>query len=612
MKRNGSFLPSCCEGLVARALPRPPWPGHLLLAAVGLVVSSTLAAPVHAAAAGASPGVGSAVAGNELMELATVRYRSRSNVYLDRGAAAGLYVGQQLVIVRDGRKIGTIAIVFVARHSATAVVVEASAPVAARDLVVPPSRVAETLEQLARTARDGARVDAAAAATVHAPPARLYTRSAAGGRIGLLRPAADRSVAAATSQTRFALARPSRTLWLRSSGTVSVAWEGVNDGRAAARDSNEATGRISLSLRDIGGEPYDLRVRMRARQVTRSNVTHPEIVDSESRNRLYELSLRYDPPDGRFQYVIGRVGVSPFVSVGYLDGALAKLRLSDTFQVGAFGGSVPSVDGLRFAFNADKYGAFLHYGRARSRRPGRFDLVVAGIRERYDIRSRDYLSFETSFASERWSLFQRLEFDTSLPSRGGADRGSGLSAASVSASYRLGARSRVYANFHARRDTFPGALRLNTDLFEDRFRRSVRAGLSVSTSRTLTLNVGGGVRFEQGSRRPTLSGNVGVLVRTWKMWTAGSLLVYDGERDTGFIANLRVTATIARGVRVSGLYTHYYARDARSDITRSNDRFDGSLWLDLTGGLFLQAGVESSSGRDLAGTRLFGEAGFRF
>jgi hypothetical protein len=104
------------------------------------------------------------------------------------------------------------------------------------------------------------------------------------------------------------------------------------------------TARADLSLWDIGGQPLSFQLRFRSRQDDRARSLTSLQPTSERRDRLYEASFRYQPSSDRYSMEAGRIASSSFVGLGYLDGALARVRLAAPLQVGVFFGRPAEIE----------------------------------------------------------------------------------------------------------------------------------------------------------------------------------------------------------------------------------------------------------------------------
>ena len=142
-------------------------------------------------------------------------------------------------------------------------------------------------------------------------------------------------------------AAPAERPWASASGSVTLGFRtfSVTDGPSSAENG----GRLSLRLRDLARRPLELRVRARGRRIERDGYGR-SVAESQSVDRLYELSLAYDPPEGRFGFRVGRFATGPFAGMGYLDGALGEIRLGRRFAFGLFGGTRPDLEAAALAW----------------------------------------------------------------------------------------------------------------------------------------------------------------------------------------------------------------------------------------------------------------------
>jgi len=503
----------------------------------------------------------------------TVSYVSSSAVYVDAGRAEKIALGDRLRVVRQGETIAELEVDFVAEHSASCRVVEAPREVRAGDRVI---RIA------------GAEAD---------PPSAPA-------------PAAHAGVEAAT---------PSSTLPVVIQSDDPSPY--FRRPRTRGRSYTERRGRLSFRLRDSGGRPVDLRRRGRAREVRRDGYG-PSVETRQRSDRLYELSLSYDPPEGRFAFRLGRLATGGFSSLGYLDGALGEIRLGRHFAIGAFGGLRPDLTEFDLGSAGEKYGAYFRFATRREGDSPYAEVVLGGASERSaggEI-SRDYLTLESRFgAGARWWLFQRAEIDLN---RGWRREQSGSSSqvtnAALSGSVRLGGGLRATISYDQRRNylTWESRPVLPEEVFNRFFREGGRVALEWQ-GRGWSGSIGGGLERARDVDDPTTSAFASLLkggVFGWPLLLGGDLSWYQGGVAEGYVASLRGRWPFRAGHDLALTIGASEATmvEAAFGPSRSNQwiRLSGTLQLPFR--IFLFGEYELSTGDDLEGSRATLELGYRF
>ncbi|MCB1007413.1 MAG: hypothetical protein KDB94_00825 [Acidobacteria bacterium] len=515
----------------------------------------------------------------------SVSYVSSSSVYLDAGRADGLDLADRLRVVRRGETVALLEVDFVAEHSASCRVLEAHGEVRSGDRVIltasPESENAPSVE-------------AALAPTPEPAPIPVVIQ---------------------TDDPTSYYRRP-RT---RVSGVVSLGFRSFDPG--FGRSSTENQGRLSLRLRDIGGRPWSLRVRGRAREIRRDGYG-ASVATSQRSDRLYELSLAYDPPEGRFAFRFGRLSTGGFSSLGYLDGALGEIRLGRLFAIGAFGGLRPDLTEIDLGSAGEKYGAYVRFATRREGDAPYAEVVVGGASERSkggEI-SRDFVTLESRFgAGSRWWIFQRAEIDLN---RGWRREETGSSSqvtnAALSGSLRLSRSLRATLSYDQRRSylTWENRPVLPEEVFTRLFREGGRLALEWQ-SRGWSASLGGGQERARDIDDPTASAFLSLLkggAFGRPLLLGGDLSWYQGGVVEGYVASLRARWSFRAGhdvaLTIGGSETSMV--EATLGPSRSNQwvRLSGTLQLPFR--IFLFGEYELSTGDDLDGSRATLEAGYRF
>lgn len=526
----------------------------------------------------------------------SVRYRSAETIYLDAGKAAGVDVGERLEVLRGTRVIAEIEVIYAADNSASAKVLSEREPIQPGDRVrAPGGQTGPTPETRPAAPREPA--------TAPTPPP------------------AERPVTG-----RFGGLRPSRT---RVTGALTFDWESWADGSDEGRDTDRTTARLNLRVRDIAGTPLQLRLRMRSREVSRERPLTGGIPESESRDRLYEAALIYAPPESRFDIRVGRLGTSPFVGLGYVDGAVVEFRITDAIALGGVYGRRPEIEELGFESSGSKAGAYVRLspgGRADS---AGLDVLLAGLREEGDLGiSREYVTLETQYDSgERWTFFQHAEVDLNTDWREVAAQDDlQVSALSLTALRRLASGNRLVVSFdHFQRYLTEEDRISPVEVFDDFYRQGLRVSWQTGRSDGLNLSVHAGVRnreevlvdprFGISESRETYSAGLGVhhpRLPGLGIFAGANVLGYSSSFSEGVVVQTRAGRRIGPGHEISvALGGNVYRTEFEENHTLAWGR--ASLWLELPLDLFGQAEVELLTGDDdVEGQRLRLGLGYRF
>ena len=542
----------------------------------------------------------------------SVRYRSAETIYLDAGRAAGIDVGDRLEILRGGQTIAEIEVIFVAERSASAKILSER-----------------------QTIQPGDRTRMLGGGTSEAPPPTSEQPAAPEPQ------ATEPAPAPEPEPSPFSLGGGSRSRLSRTriAGAITVDWESFTDrspDEADARSYDRSVARLNLRVRDIAGSPLQLRLRARSLDVSRERAGIATLPETESRDRLYEAALIWDEPDARFAVRAGRLGTSPFVGLGYVDGVLGEVRILPALAVGAVYGRRPEMEELGFASSGSKAGAFLRLARPANPEGREAELLLAGIREEGEgdlagdqALSREYVTLETRFDSgERWSFFQRAEVDLAARqlNRGPADEVQ-LSNASLAAMGRISDRSRLVISWDYLQRYLTEADLSVSDLLFDRFwRQGLRVSWQQDRESGLNLSLTGGFRSREEALVDPRSG----LFDSRETWSLGLGLHHPKVPGLGISAGLNamgygngVTDGVlvnARAGRRLGSAGHELDFTLGGNVYRTAFEQEhalawgrATLWLELPLDLFGQAEVELLAGdEELAGQRLRFGLGYRF
>ena len=510
----------------------------------------------------------------------TVKYRSAATVYLDGGSAQGLAVGDRLLVVAKGATVAELEVVYVAEQSASCRVVSENRAVAAGDQVV--------------------------AMKKDEPQPR---------------PPAPRAVAEEPAlKTALPVYPATPPPWARYRGGVSFGYYRFADSSPSNFDFSQSTARADFSLWELGGKPYSVNLRWRGRNDTRAVGIGSLVPQTQRDDRLYELSLIYDPPQGRLGFEVGRVGISRFVGIGYLDGGLVRLRLHSGVDAGGFGGRNSDIFSSSFHGAGAKYGGFLRLFSQDLYGPHAAEGMVAFTREfALGAVSREYLSLESRFGSGRpWSVFERAEIDLNRGWRKDLSASSTqISNLTFATTYRFAATGSATVSYD-RHQNYRTYLNRSVpeQFFDDLLRQGLRLSMSYGVNQLTWITGSAGVRFKErdtASNSVSFSGGVrreGLL--PWHLSLGADAVGYSNSYTRGYQISARTGKRFVAGHQLdlslgSSLYTLKLGEERRR-----------STWLrlfvraELGQGVYVLSDVEYATGDDRQGPGALLELGYAF
>jgi hypothetical protein len=391
-----------------------------------------------------------------------------------------------------------------------------------------------------------------------------------------------------------------------------VGYGTFQDRSGSERDIQERSARADLAGRDLGGLPLEARLRGSSRLIDREQVRNPVLRATDSRQRLYEASLAWAPPEGRFFAAAGRLGAHPFGALGYLDGVLGQANATSALQVGAFAGRTP--DALDVGLPSGlKYGAFVRLGGRRGGAPG--ELVFSGVREFAGSEiSREYLGQQAQLESGNLWLYERVELDFNRGWR--RDRSGSavdLSEARALLRWRASPDVDLSVSYDRSRNYWSGLTRiLTSEVFDRRLRQTVRADVQLSRPGGLGFWVGGSARSEEDVDDLSFAAHAGL--RSPRLVSLSMSLegtYYQTSLTRGALATARGGRSLRGGHRLDVSYTaHRY--DVAGTGWRMSQWVRGSGYAQIRGGAFGRADVEYALQDELPGLRALVEVGYRF
>ncbi len=505
----------------------------------------------------------------------TVKYVSAEHIYVDSGSSKGLAVGLVGRVVRDGKAIGELEIVFVAEQSASCTVSSQLQEILAGDTVI--FEVAAEVPE------------------VVIAPAPVRQRTRATGNTG--------------SDSR-GKAKP------RLRGSIALQWDHGEETNDRNLQTDVFRLPFRLQARDVW-RGFDFRTRGSLRQLNRKGFSG-NTPSSEWRNRIQEVAFVRDDRELDWHVAFGRIGGRVTNTAGPFDGLAVNRRVGAGTRVGLFGGFAPEWGNLGFGTDDHLLGANFHFNR-RAENGRILDFVLAGIgRYRSNEISREYVTMNTTWrGSQGLSLLQAAEIDFNRGWRQEAGaRSVVLSSFAFTGRYQFNRQLSADLGYDNREPVRTWETRsLPDSLFENAGRKGLRAGVRLRPTGRMTLNLSGSLRKDDRTDDDITSWNArvnapGFLAKRVVLY--GGLRGFSGPWLSGWAPSLGLSGSLRSGyqLRADGGYYSYTGKI--DDSSRDNTWVSLGVSKDLNDKLSALVEYRRDWGDDIVGQRWFLELRRRF
>ena len=504
-----------------------------------------------------------------------IRYFSADHIYINAGSADGLNVGDTVSVKRENKTVAELKVVYVSAHSSSCVPLQDDVKLIEGD------SIALNRKQPLPEAIDNTR------AGVSETPGP-----------------------AISSETHYK--KPSSRL----SGRISASYYGWDDKEISNLDFSQPGFRLNMTVNDLWGSAYSLRVRTRTRQNRRVKSYSNNADQSSWLNTVYEFSIgKSDDELSGFRF--GRVIPRRISGIGYIDGLVGQKRLSGSLMLGAFAGTQPQWQYASVQSSIQKYGFYLAYKNGDKKNIKLESTAALAAEYHSTTISREFVHLRNSLSKGRAiRLYQSADIDINRGWREGKS-GSAVSLSNFYLSGRLGITKRINVglSFDNRKRYWSYELiSLADSLFDDLVRRGAKmsAEIRLPYSYRVSGNVGlrGRENVDDVSKSYSLNlnkTNLALLRINLSLNLAG----FSNEYADGFNITYSLGKYFKRGDNLTLNYSIY-----SYDYTNSNTR-RSSRAIAIRGSNLLSRRINAawefrqSSGDDIDGLAYFFELGYR-
>jgi hypothetical protein len=508
-----------------------------------------------------------------------VKYESSEHIYIDGGSGDGVVVGDTLEILKADSTVTEIVAEFVSEHSSSCKIISGQ--------------------------KGG--LKGLSARQKHAKPIMAEIPEE-----DQTRPGPESEIEADLQAERKPREKSSFI-----KGRAAVQLYTYNDRGPADLDIFQPTFRANLEIQNLGNENLTLKIRTRTRYTDRTRSYNSNVSDSEWRNRIYETSLNYDNGGRGIGFRLGRIIAGSFSGVGYIDGLVAFARFSETLEAGVFAGTQPQWQYADFQTTLQKYGAYVNFKKGH-RRGIRYESTLALAAEYHTSTvSREFIHLRNRISqSGKWNIYQSLDLDINRDWRKERTGESMiLSNLYLSGSINPYSWLRATISYDNRKRYWTYDIQsLDESLFDDRYRRGVKTGLTFNLPHNYMISTNLGFRGIEGEDESRYSWSAALRKTDFTALRLSYGIRYTGFSDT-YSDGRRFSANLGRYFRSFNINLEYgfYKYEYNTYISqRSSEWIRIETFIRINRNFYLSANGQRGFGDDLRGDLLLTEFGFRF
>ncbi|UCC81272.1 MAG: hypothetical protein JSW64_07930 [Candidatus Zixiibacteriota bacterium] len=508
-----------------------------------------------------------------------VKYESSEHIYIDGGSEDGVAVGDTLQILKADSAVAEIVAVFVSDHSSSCKIISGLES-GLRGLSARQKHIKPVIVEISEKEQE-----------VRRPEPEIKT------------------------DLQTEKKPPEKSSFIR--GRAALQLYTYNDRGPADLDVVQPTLRANLEIQNLGNQNLTLKIRTRTRYTDRTRSYNSNVSDSEWRNRIYETSLNYDNGGRGIGFRLGRIIAGSFSGAGYVDGLMGFNRFSETLEVGIFAGTQPAWQYADFQASLQKYGAYINFKKGH-RRGIRYESTAALAAEYHSSTvSREFVHLRNRISQNgKWNIYQSLDLDINRDWRKERTGKSVIvSNLLISGSVNPCSWLRVTASYDNRKRYWTYEIQsLDERLFDDRYRRGVKTGLTFSLPHNYMISTDLGFRGIDGEDESRYSWSASLRKSDFTALRLSYGLNYTFFSDI-YSEGRRFSANLGRYFRSFSINLEYgfYKYDYNTYITqRSSDWIRIESFFRISRSFYLSANGQRGFGDDLNGDLFLTEFGYRF
>jgi len=198
--------------------------------------------------------------------IASVKYVSAENVYLNTGAVSGIQIGDKFTVFRNEQIIGHIEAVYVAQNSASCKIIDKTQNFSKNDKAVRTFSTPKK-EVIADTTKEKRR----------------------------------RKI------TNYKRSKKISQPFARLSGSVSLQWYQFQNSKETDLSYSQPSLRLNFKARQLWGKSYNFYIKLRSRYTNRASRFSNSSSNQKLNNRIYTLDFEYTDEQSPINFKFGRI-----------------------------------------------------------------------------------------------------------------------------------------------------------------------------------------------------------------------------------------------------------------------------------------------------------------
>lgn len=404
----------------------------------------------------------------------------------------------------------------------------------------------------------------------------------------------------------------------RISGTVALVLYQWFDNSASNLDFAQPSLRVNLTASNVLTENLNFSIKSRGRIDIRSGGTTGKSGETSWENRLWDFSLAYYNPHSFITFGVGRILPRRMGGVGYLDGAMIEMSLTNNITLGLLGGKQPEWLYSDLNQSIKKFGIYTEY-KSEIGAPTQVRQAIGFVQEYHinEISRMFIISSGNVRFGRKWGFSHNTEIDINSGWRKErAFYSYSLSNIYLHTYYQVTPKVRTSLNLDRRKSYWTYQYKsLPDSLFDQNINQGLRGAVDYSPFRNVWISSNVGYRKQKSDADPTISysGNLRLSRILKTAFSFGTFYAgFNGPFERGLNYKYSLDIDLKNFGVISTGFSEYTYTIKGQDDSRSSRELELGMFKSFSRNMYFNGTVHTDSGDDISGIRLQLLLGYRY